>query len=92
MKKCASCGYENEDSSRYCENCGASEFVCEKRCPQCHSVVKPDTQICNDCGAYLGGGGSPSASDKLGGMAIGDKNVFAGYVVGKQENMKFQAS
>ena len=89
MKKCVSCGHECEDSVRFCENCGTAEFICEKRCPHCRTVVKQDAKFCFECGARLKNCDLGAASDKLGNIAIGDKNVFAGDVVSHQENMKF---
>ena len=89
MKKCVNCGYENADSARFCENCGTTDFVSKKKCPQCNSAVKPEAKFCFECGYNFLTGNAPAASGTPDNISIGDKNVFAGDVVGKQENMKF---
>jgi DNA-directed RNA polymerase subunit M/transcription elongation factor TFIIS len=60
--KCASCGFENRQGVKFCENCGAT-LVAEQEppqstgrpriCPNCGAEVRPAVKFCENCGAPL---------------------------------------
>ena len=57
--KCADCGYENDDDSKFCEKCGNA---LARVCSNCNSPIKPGASFCKECGTpvpqkYLPGGG-----------------------------------
>ena len=57
--KCADCGYENDDDSKFCEKCGNA---LARVCSNCNSPIKPGASFCKECGTpvpqkYLAGGG-----------------------------------
>src|SRR4030065_2719101 len=57
--KCAGCGYENDDDSKFCEKCGNA---LARVCSNCNSPIKPGASFCKECGTpvpqkYLAGGG-----------------------------------
>lgn len=46
--KCENCGHGNDETARYCENCGAPlAYVCAV----CGSPLKPGVNFCKECGA-----------------------------------------
>ncbi|HEV8718494.1 MAG TPA: adenylate/guanylate cyclase domain-containing protein [Candidatus Binatia bacterium] len=49
--RCASCGFENPEQAKFCEECGAP---CVWICPSCGQQVRPTAKFCPDCGATLG--------------------------------------
>ncbi|MGB9112561.1 MAG: zinc-ribbon domain-containing protein, partial [Acidimicrobiales bacterium] len=53
---CPSCGSENEDSARFCGDCGGPLAL---TCPNCGATASAGKRFCQQCGAPLG---STSAS------------------------------
>src|SRR5215510_13435315 len=49
--RCASCGFENPEAKKFCQQCGSSLTT---RCPSCQSENLPDAKFCGDCGTALG--------------------------------------
>jgi len=49
---CPSCGAQNPQSARFCQNCGQS--LTPKACPSCGQQVAPTAKFCPNCGAKLG--------------------------------------
>lgn len=45
--KCSSCTTENQDSAKFCQECGAP-FV--KNCKSCNEVLVPGAKFCTNCG------------------------------------------
>ncbi len=52
MIKCNSCGYELEDGSKFCENCG-KPISNDILCPGCNMKVAADDAFCANCGFAL---------------------------------------
>ncbi len=50
--RCASCGFENQPESQFCEECGAKLV---RACPSCGREVRPSAKFCPGCGAALTG-------------------------------------
>src|SRR5258708_4903145 len=48
--RCASCGFENPEGMKFCEECG-TKFI--QVCPSCGHEVKPTVKFCGECGASL---------------------------------------
>lgn len=48
--KCAKCGFENEEGSKFCLECG--ERV-EIECPRCRKILPLTAKFCNGCGQKL---------------------------------------
>ena len=99
MKKCASCGRENEDFVSFCD-CGSSEFV-EQGVSASPAQMPPPVSPTVPGGLSMGdknaigddvvGVRSNAGMDRAaepGGLSMGDKNVIAGDVVGRQENIR----
>ncbi|MBR2046870.1 MAG: YARHG domain-containing protein [Agathobacter sp.] len=58
MKKCVKCGFENEDMSLFCSECGtkleeAVKTEVQRFCMNCGSPVEPGTLFCSECGKPL---------------------------------------
>jgi hypothetical protein len=49
--RCASCGFENREGVRFCEECGGN---LEEICPACGAAVPPGRKFCGGCGQALG--------------------------------------
>ena len=49
---CASCGFENQPESQFCEECGAKLVPA---CPGCGREVRPSAKFCPACGTSLEG-------------------------------------
>src|SRR5262249_50891796 len=45
-----SCGFENPEGKKFCEECGAKLV---HLCPSCGSEVRPTAKFCGDCGQSL---------------------------------------
>src|SRR5215204_57438 len=48
--QCPQCQFENRESVRFCEECGAK---LEQVCPSCGAAVPPGRKFCGECGAKL---------------------------------------
>src|SRR5215510_8467355 len=49
---CASCGFENPEGLKFCEECG-TKLV--RACPNCGQQVRPTAKFCGACGTALTG-------------------------------------
>ncbi len=49
MLICPTCNFENPNSNKFCQNCGAS--LTEKKCQQCGVNIPLDAVECHSCGA-----------------------------------------
>jgi class 3 adenylate cyclase len=48
--RCPSCGFENPEGLKFCNDCGAPLQV---RCPQCGFANQPRARFCGECGTSL---------------------------------------
>jgi class 3 adenylate cyclase/tetratricopeptide (TPR) repeat protein len=48
--RCASCGFENPEGMRFCEECGTKLVGA---CPSCGQQVRPTAKFCGACGTTL---------------------------------------
>src|SRR5919108_2713673 len=55
--QCASCGFENPEGLKFCEECG-TKLV--RVCPSCGQQVRPTAKFCGKCGTALGAEGKPA--------------------------------
>src|SRR5262249_31695211 len=55
--RCASCGFENPEGAKFCEECGAS---CVRLCPSCGRQARPTAKFCPECGTALKTEGKPA--------------------------------
>lgn len=53
MKKCSSCGYENDDNSKFCADCGSKLIEPPKFCPECGTELSGIPKFCPECGFNL---------------------------------------
>lgn len=49
-KICPNCGHENNESSKFCEACGAKLVADKKICPDCGEELKNSVKFCPNCG------------------------------------------
>src|SRR5215475_6747072 len=56
--RCPSCGFDNTQGLKFCEECGTQLL---RACPSCGQQVRPTAKFCGDCGTPLTTGGSPQA-------------------------------
>ena len=60
--RCASCGFENLEGLKFCEECGIELL---RVCPSCGQQVRPTAKFCGVCGATLGAAGKlPAAKSR----------------------------
>ncbi|MBQ1742967.1 MAG: zinc ribbon domain-containing protein, partial [Oscillospiraceae bacterium] len=85
--KCANCGEEIEEGMRFCGTCGAP-VPQEKACVSCGAKIPLKMKFCPECGAPQDGS-KPKAAAAI---AMGDKNVIAGDVTGKKEEMNISGN
>ncbi|MBD2353937.1 serine/threonine phosphatase [Tolypothrix sp. FACHB-123] len=52
MLICPQCKFENSNTNKFCQNCGAS--LTQKFCPECSTSVPINAQNCPNCGADCG--------------------------------------
>ena len=50
--QCVSCGFENPEGIKFCEECG-TKFV--SLCPSCGHELRPTAKFCGECGTALTG-------------------------------------
>jgi class 3 adenylate cyclase len=55
--RCASCGFENPEGMKFCEECGTQLL---RVCPSCGQQVRPTAKFCGDCGTTLDAEGKVS--------------------------------
>jgi class 3 adenylate cyclase len=60
--QCASCGFENQPESQFCEECGAKLV---RVCPSCSREVRPSAKFCPACGTPLAGQSGVASSQLL---------------------------
>jgi protein phosphatase len=52
MLICPQCKFENPNTNKFCQSCGAS--LTQKVCPECGTYVALNAQQCDNCGAECG--------------------------------------
>lgn len=52
MLVCPQCQFENPDTNKFCQQCGAS--LTHKSCPECGTQVAYSAQNCQNCGTFTG--------------------------------------
>lgn len=52
MLICPQCTFENPNTNKFCQSCGAS--LSHKVCPECSTEVPVNAQLCHNCGAECG--------------------------------------
>ncbi|MBE9199510.1 MULTISPECIES: serine/threonine phosphatase [unclassified Nodularia (in: cyanobacteria)] len=52
MLICPQCTFENPNTNKFCQSCGAS--LTHKVCPECSTEVPVNAQLCHNCGAECG--------------------------------------
>src|SRR5713226_5026275 len=48
--RCANCGFENADGTKFCRDCGTAVA---QRCPRCGAPNPPGSRFCGECGVRL---------------------------------------
>jgi len=48
--RCPSCGFENPEGMKFCEECGTKRV---QICPSCRREVRPTAKFCGECGTPL---------------------------------------
>src|SRR5262249_19072153 len=48
--RCPSCGFDNPQGLKFCEECGTQLL---RVCPSCGQQVRPTAKFCGDCGPTL---------------------------------------
>src|SRR5215813_3665576 len=54
--RCGSCGFENPEQAKFCEECGTTLV---RLCPSCGQQVRPTAKFCGQCGTTLGAAAKP---------------------------------
>src|SRR5215510_14022425 len=54
--RCGSCGFENPEQAKFCEECGTTLV---RVCPSCGQQVRPTAKFCGQCGTTLGAAAKP---------------------------------
>lgn len=80
MSKCPKCNAEVESGAKFCDECG-SPIPQGKVCPSCNAKLKENAKFCSECGYNFAQNGKSSL-----GIAMGDKNVVAGDVIGQKDD------
>ena len=52
MLVCPQCEFENPDTNKFCQQCGAS--LTHQKCPECGASVDWSAKNCHNCGAVTG--------------------------------------
>jgi hypothetical protein len=58
--KCPSCGHENRDAAKFCEECAA---LLRRKCSRCGADLRPVTKFCDECAAPVTGASRPRSAD-----------------------------
>lgn len=64
---CPSCGADNPDDARFCQNCGASTAPAppaERRCESCGAANASDAKFCTVCGKPMAASSRDGAAAK----------------------------
>ncbi len=49
---CPSCGFQNPEGTRFCQECGSKVGAAAKKfCVECGAQLAPGTRFCGECGA-----------------------------------------
>lgn len=83
MARCASCGSELKEGSRFCSECGAPVPL-KRTCPSCGMEVPDGSRFCMYCGSRLEAAEVPPAA---GGFSVGSRNVIAGDIIGRKDDI-----
>jgi hypothetical protein len=51
---CPSCGYQNPEGVKFCQECGTKLGSGAELCPSCGQENPPGTRFCGGCGAKIG--------------------------------------
>src|SRR5262249_34562888 len=54
--RCGSCGFENPEQAKFCEECGTTLV---RVCPSCGQQVRSTAKFCGQCGMTLGAAATP---------------------------------
>src|SRR5215475_6780044 len=55
--RCPSCGCDNTQGLKFCEECGTQLL---RVCPSCGQPVRPTAKFCGECGTTLHAEGKPA--------------------------------
>ena len=58
--RCSSCGAENREGAKFCNECAA---MLAAKCPACAAVNKPGAKFCDECGTALAASPRPPAAE-----------------------------
>ncbi len=83
MARCASCGSELKEGSRFCSECGAPVPM-KRTCPSCGMEVPDGSRFCMYCGTRLDAAEVPPAAS---GLSVGSRNVIAGDIIGRKDDI-----
>ena len=83
MARCASCGSELKEGSRFCSECGAPVPM-KRTCPSCGMEVPDGSRFCMYCGTRLDAAEVPPAAS---GISVGSRNVIAGDIIGRKDDI-----
>ena len=83
MARCASCGSELKEGSRFCSECGAPVPM-KRICPSCGMEVPDGSRFCMYCGTRLDAAEVPPAAS---GISVGSRNVIAGDIIGRKDDI-----
>src|SRR5215475_7936901 len=61
--RCPSCGFDNPQGLKFCEECGTQLL---RVCPSCGQQVRPTAKFCGDCGTTLEAEGKPTSARSRG--------------------------
>ena len=64
---CPSCGHENRDAARFCEQCGTT---LASACPNCGAELRPSARFCDSCGHRLTSGTTENAETTRRGVQL----------------------
>jgi class 3 adenylate cyclase len=85
--RCANCGSENADGTKFCRDCGTA---LAQRCPQCGAPNPSGSRFCGECGVRLAGAPVGNAQTSRGVDAghaerAGDDDIGGGAEAGRAE-------
>ncbi len=65
-RTCPSCGHENAEGTKFCQECGAKLGVSGKTCPSCGHNNPVGTKFCQECGSKLDSEPAPAVCPNCG--------------------------